>query len=109
MKRFLGIMPGWLLLVSGFLLVALIGYIDYVTGDYSILVFYLIPIALEAWYLGRWGGIAMAVASGIARIASDYTSYTNSSLMYWNSTEDMIFMLVVALLVPTVKNQLGRE
>jgi hypothetical protein len=109
MKRFFGIMPGWLLLLTGFLLVTLLGYIDYLTGDYSILVFYLIPIALEAWYLGRWGGVAMAVASGVARVVSDYASYNNTSLRYWNSAEDMIFMLVVALLISTIKNQLGRE
>lgn len=109
MRKFFGIMPKWLVMVVGFVLVALIGYVDYITGDYSMLIFYLVPIALAAWYVGRFGGIVMAVASGIARIGSDYSSFTSTSRMYWNCVEDMIFLLVVAFLISTIKKQLKDE
>lgn len=109
MRKFFGIMPKWLVIVVGFLLVALVGYVDYITGDYSVLIFYLLPIALAAWYVGRFGGIAMATASGVARIGSDYSSFSSSCRMYWNCVEDMIFLLVVALLISTIKKQLKDE
>ncbi|ABQ28440.1 hypothetical protein [Geotalea uraniireducens] len=109
MRKFFGILPKWLVLVVCFLLVALVGYADYITGDYSMLIFYLVPIALAAWYVGRFGGIAMAVASGGVRIGSDYSSFTSTSRMYWNCVEDMIFLLVVALLISTIKKQLKDE
>ncbi|WP_054698254.1 hypothetical protein [Geotalea toluenoxydans] len=36
------------LLFSGYILVAILAYVDYVTGDFSIILFYLIPIFLVA-------------------------------------------------------------
>ena len=109
MRRLFSVMPGWLQLVVSFVLVVLLGYADYITGDYSILVFYLVPIALAAWYVGKMGGVAMAVAAGVARIVSDYSSFTNSAHMYWNSAEEMTFLLIVALLIATIKRQLDRD
>ena len=52
---------GWrafLLAVSGFSLVAVIGFLDYITGpELSFAIFYLVPIALGAW----WGGFAQGI------------------------------------------------
>ena len=109
MQRIFSILPAWLVFVISLLLVALIGVIDYLTGDYSILIFYLLPIALAAWYVGKMGGVAMAAAAGVARIVSDHSSFTNSAHMYWNSAEEMIFLLIVALLIATIKRQLNRD
>lgn len=109
MRKFIGKMPKLLVVVAGFLLVALVGWVDYATGDYSMLIFYLVPISLAAWYAGRFAGVAMAAASGGARIVSDYTSFTNTPRMYWNCVEDMIFLVVVSLLISTIKNQLKNE
>ena len=102
----LNIMPRWMVPIIGILLIVLIGYIDYVTGDYSILVFYLLPVAFVCWYHGRGGGILMAVASGIARFASDVFLYKDALLHYWNSVQDMIFLLVVSVLVSFLHKEL---
>ena len=32
-------LPAWLLIIAGFLMVALLGWIDYLTGDYSMLIY----------------------------------------------------------------------
>jgi hypothetical protein len=102
-------LPAWLLMLIGLIMVALLGFIDYLTGDYSLLIFYAIPVALEAWFLGRWGATVISFAAGAARFISDYISYSGTSIRYWNSLQDMIFLLMVGLLIATVKNLLAAD
>jgi hypothetical protein len=107
-KAFAKLHP-WLMMLVGFLMVALLGYLDYLTGDYSLLIFYAIPVVLEAWFLGRWGALIIAVAAGGARFISDYISYSGTSVRYWNSLQDMAFLLMVGLLIATVKQLLADD
>jgi len=102
-------LPGWLSFLIEVLLVALIGYVDYLTGDYSILMFYAIPIGLAAWSMGDWGAVVMAAASGYARYISDDHSYSSSKVIYWNTAEDILFLLIVGLLISAVKRLLEEE
>lgn len=54
------------------LLVAFIGWLDYLTGiEDSLLIIYLAPIAIGTWFLGLWLGIGIAVFSVIATVLSD--------------------------------------
>jgi len=99
----------WLWLPIGLILVSGIGYIDYLTGDYSLLIFYAVPIALVAWYLGDVGALIVSVASGFARYLSDYNVYSYSSVRNWNSVEDTLFLLIVGLLVSALKRMLDEE
>jgi hypothetical protein len=96
--------PVLLLVLIELLLVAGIGYVDYLTGDYSILIFYAIPIGLAAWLQDDWGAIIISVASGCARYLSDFIAYSGSKGRYWNSIEDMLFLLIIGLLIATVKH-----
>jgi K+-sensing histidine kinase KdpD len=98
--------PKWVVNVIGLILIVLIGLIDYLTGDYSILVFYLLPVFLVSWFSGRWPGVASAIISGCARFLSDFAVANNSHLLYWNSFEDMIFLLIVAVLVAILRKTL---
>jgi hypothetical protein len=102
-------LPAWLLMLAGFIMVALLGCIDYLTGDYSMLIFYAVPVAFEAWFLGRWGALLICAAAGSARFASDYISYSGTSIRYWNSLQDMVFLLVVGLLIARVKKLLSDD
>jgi purine-cytosine permease-like protein len=101
--------PAWLLLLSAYLVVALLGYLDYLTGDYSILIFYAVPVSLVAWSVGCLGAVSISLAAGLARIVSDYYSYSASALRPWNSFQDMVFLLMVGVLVVWVKKLLGEE
>ena len=94
------------MLVIGFVLVAGTGYIDYLTGDYSLLIFYLIPISFVSWFVGCWRGAFIALLSGAARFFADYTIVTNVHLLYWNSIEDMVFLVIVAFLIYFLKRAL---
>jgi len=102
-------LPPWLTLLAGFLMVAGIGGLDYLTGDYSLLIFYAIPVALEAWFLGRSGAVAISLASGLARLASDYLSYTGTRFSFWNSLQDTAFLLMMGLLFAWVRQLLQEE
>lgn len=102
-------LPSWLLLLTGFVIVLGLGYLDFLTGDYSLLIFYAIPIGLEAWFLGRWGAALTSLAAGSARLISDYYSYAQGRFRVWNSLQDMLFLFMIGLLVAMVKKLLSEE
>lgn len=103
MQKRLERLPRWLSMLIGVLLTALIGYIDFLTGDYSVLTFYAIPVAFVAWTVGRRGALAISVASGVTRFISDSISYSGTGVRYWNSLQDMLFLLMMGLLVAQVR------
>jgi hypothetical protein len=102
-------LPVWLTLCIELLLVAVIGYIDYITGDYSVLIFYAIPICIAAWSVGDTGVILVSISSGAARFISDYSSYSNSKVRSWNTFEDILYLLIFGLLIAAVKRELDEE
>lgn len=102
--------PRLLVMPAALLLVLILGYVDYITGDYSMLIFYLIPIAVGGWYAGRTGGVVVAVASEGARIVSDSSTYAAyGSVRLWNSIQEGVFLVVVALLVAVLRKVLCRS
>jgi signal transduction histidine kinase len=66
------------------LLVGIVGYIDYLTGyERSLLLFYLLPIFLAAWFGSFVLGLAIAVVSVIVWILSDLAAGI-PALGFWN-------------------------
>ncbi len=106
MERLRDTLPRWIVPLVGLVAVAGVGYVDYVTGDYSMLIFYLIPVAFVSWYHGRWAGVAIAVVSGIARFLSDYSLYQEVFLHYWNTVQDSLFFFIAAFLVSLLRTAL---
>ena len=94
------------------LLVLLLGAVDYLTGDYSLVIFYLIPVSTAAWFGGIvWGGLT-AVLCGIARVVSDYLLHgreVTSPLHYWNYSVELFFFLIVVCLVFALQRALTRR
>jgi len=103
---FLDKQPKWLIFVIGLFLVAILGYIDYLTGEFSILVFYFIPIVLVTWSVGWWQGIFIAVLSGIARFITEQMFVTNLGRLYWNSCEETICLITVAIILYALRRSL---
>ncbi len=107
--KFMDRQPKWLIVVAGLLLVILIGIIDYLTGDYSLLIFYLMPISLVSWFAGHRAGLVIAFLSGCARFTSDFALAVNIRHLYWNSLEEGMFLLIVALLISLLRHALEKE
>lgn len=57
------------------LLVALIGWFDYETGDFALTLFYFAPVALATWCVGRIVGWSIALLSGLTWLCSDLISH----------------------------------
>jgi len=106
-------MPGWTDSESGpsvrssaplaavlVLLVALIGAVDYWSGnEIAITVFYLIPIALGAWFVGpRTGNLLALLCAGAWLLADVYGGhpYQSPIIPPWNAAVSLAFFLITS-------------
>ena len=100
-------LPKWSLAVTDLLLVLLLGVIDYISGDYSLIIYYMIPVVLGSWIIGAGFGIAVAVISGLVRFSADYASYTEFSFVnYLNVAQDTIFLFIIAFITANLRARL---
>lgn len=85
--------------VVGVALVALIGLIDFLAG-YAIFfsAFYLLPVALAAWFVGGTFGIAISILSVVVSVVGDYAAgaqYSSVFVPIWNGAIALTVYLVV--------------
>ena len=77
------------LMIMGLVMVAIIGYVDHITGPYyDFFLLYLIPVTLVGWYCGGWLGFIMSFASAMAWfIADDIRDYHHVvwHVVLWNT------------------------
>ena len=72
-------------IVAGLLLVGIIGYVDYLTGyERPLLLFYLLPISLAAWFCGFITALGIAVFSIAVSMLSDIAAGI-PALGFWNA------------------------
>lgn len=102
-----GRLPKWFWVMTNLLLVLLLGFIDYKTGDYSLIIYYMIPVVLGSWFTGAGFGIAVAVISGLVRFCADYATYTDFSFVnYLNLAQDALFLLIIAVITANLHTRL---
>jgi len=81
-------------------LVLAIGVFRYLSGpELALSLFYLFPIALATWHVGRWAGISMSIASTMSWLAADLlmlSSFSNALIPYLNETFRLIVFLIIA-------------
>ncbi len=98
--------PKRLILFEGFLLLGLIGWLDYITRwELSFLVFYALPIALVVWGVNQHAGFLFAVlcsfAWGIAQIPDSLFQTTFG--LIWGGLNRLFYFFVVVVAVSAVK------
>ena len=78
------------------ILACLIGYLDYLTGyERSLLLFYLLPVSLAAWF-GNFGfGLAIAVVCVVVSVLSDLAAGI-PGLRFWNVATLFGFLVLFA-------------
>lgn len=95
------------------LLVAVIGWFDYVTGDFSLALFYLAPVAIATWYAGRADGWFIGLISAAAWLIGDLARTPGDEhalTPYWNAVMlTLIYGVVVQLLAAFHRLQLELE
>lgn len=104
--------PATVIAVSLSLLV-LLGWIDHITGDYSLIVFYLIPVSLVAWFVSRTSGILFCIMSLVTRFIADEATrsftFQNAELHSWNVFIEFLFLLIMSLLFSALRSNLNSE
>src|SRR5919107_667375 len=98
---------------SSLLLVALLGVLDYLNGpDFSLLIFYAVPVFVAAWYVGRRAGLVVCAASGLAWLAVAYATsehFSSPFVAYWNAGVRLGFIVLVAHIVAAFRISLSHE
>jgi signal transduction histidine kinase len=99
-----------IVLLTGLLLVLLIGITDYLSGpDTAFAIFYLIPIMFVTWFsVAKWG-VVISTLSAISWLLADLLSghhYPNPVYPIWNAVMRLgIFLIVVAILASLKKSR----
>lgn len=101
------------LLTLSFLLVVVIGTIDAFTGfEIALASFYLIPISLASWYLGRSAGLLICFTCAIALYVADLHTvfpYTHPAIIYWNTAIRLTSFLIISILLAALRVALQHE
>ena len=96
-----------------FAILCLLGWADYITGDYSLIIFYLIPVSLMAWFVSRTSGLLFCLLTLVTRFITNETAagniLSNSPIHYWNEFIEFLFMMVMSLLFSFLRNALDSE
>jgi diguanylate cyclase (GGDEF)-like protein len=94
-------------------LLALLGWIDYLTGDYSLIVFYLIPVSLVAWFVSRPSGLLFCLLALATRFVTNeahtHFAFQSASLHYWNQCIELLFLMIMSLLFSALRKNLDSE
>lgn len=105
--------PHWsrpLSLLISLSLILLISLLDFITGPgLSFAIFYLAPIVVVAWFLGKWWGLLTAVVSVVLCFLSDTlvpAAYPHPLTPVWNAGTRFGFFVVVVFLLSTLKDKL---
>jgi diguanylate cyclase (GGDEF)-like protein len=105
--------PKSLLLAVGYFLVIALGAIDYYTpADLSFLAFYLIPVFLVTFFVGRWAGILISIASTAVWFMANVQEFLRSSntiIPFWNVAEKLGFFFFVTYILSALRTALEHE
>jgi K+-sensing histidine kinase KdpD len=93
--------------------IAMLGVLDWVTGyELSFFVFYFIPIAFAAWYLGLFATVLAAVLSGMSWFFADlFAGHHYSAMLYevWSATTRFASFITIGWAVSRMRQMLDRE
>ncbi len=102
-----------LILVEALLLTVVLGAADVWTGsEFSFSIFYLMPITLVSWTLGRRSALSIAVFASVIWLWADYAAghtYSQPLIPYWNASVRLGYFALFAILFARLHDNLDRE
>lgn len=100
-------------MLIAWIIVVLLGVIDFFSGyELSFSLFYLLPVALVSWYVGREQGLVISIASAAIWLMANVLageSFSSTLIQYWNTGIRLGFFLTVALLLSELRLSLEHE
>ncbi|MBV9959478.1 MAG: GGDEF domain-containing protein [Acidobacteria bacterium] len=113
MITFLGRQSKPFLLSLSLLLVLLIGLADYLAGpDISLLIFFMLPIFLAVWFVGKGAGLfisILSVAMWTAIALNSTHHYAHPAIPIFNIVARLAFLLIFANILSSLKKVLEHE
>jgi diguanylate cyclase (GGDEF)-like protein len=101
------------LVLGALLLALLIGWLDASAGpEVHLSIFYLVPIGMAAWFLGRRLGLAMAFLCGAIWLAADTMGgalYSQDWIPLWNTVALLAFFSLFAIGLSYLRRVLEEE
>jgi signal transduction histidine kinase len=91
--------------------IASICLVDLLTGpDIGFSLFYLIPVVVTAWYLGRGPGLVLAIAGALAWLFADTFNRGIVSIgpSVWNGFTRLVIFIAIALLLDRQRTSAAR-
>ena len=90
------------------IIVSILGYIDFKTGEVSLELLYLLCICLVTWYTNTLLGMLCVIEIFLAKTSADYFCQikVGTHLYEWNALNDIIMFVVVCILVGKLKKAL---
>ena len=94
-------------------LIAIIGYIDFITGyEISLSAFYSIPVICASWFVGIYWGVFFSVFCMFIIVIADYflKKYFDTSLIFvWNNVGILLFYFFSSFVIGKIKIILKKE
>jgi hypothetical protein len=93
----------WVAIASSTLVLAVVGFLDYVTPDISFVFFYLAPVALATWLAGRKAGIVFCVLAAATSLTLELLGHWSFGKATWNAGIGLAVFLTVSFLLDKLK------
>ena len=94
----------------GFILTLLLGVVDYLSGfEFSFSIFYLAPIVLVTWRVGRTAGLVFSFLGALTWFVADVASghlYSSTFIYSWNTVMRLGFFLIISTLLAVLRREL---
>ncbi len=108
--KYFGRQPKSFLMILAVCLCIALGVIDHFTGyELSFSIFYLLPVFLVAWFVGRRPAIFISILSAVIWLLADLTAgqtYSHYAIPLWNSITRLGFFLMAAYFLTAIKKLL---
>lgn len=77
---------------------ALVSWLDFVTRDIDFILFYLAPVFLTNWYLGKGAGRAGSILSSVASFSVHLPGKYTALKIVWDFTADLLLFLLLGFM-----------
>jgi signal transduction histidine kinase len=94
-------------------LLPLVAWLDHFTGsEISFSIFYLFPVSLASWVIGKKAGLLVSFAAGVLWLLMDMISgrvYSSAHIVYWNAIVRLAFFFITGLSLSRIRSGLVQE